>query len=50
MRWGAGASDMARFAADRPLAAAPGTRFSYSTGTGMVLSGIVARLLGPGVA
>jgi CubicO group peptidase (beta-lactamase class C family) len=39
---------MATFAADRPLAAAPGRRFNYSTGTSMVVSGIVARLLGAG--
>jgi len=48
MLWGSGQADMAAFAADRPLAAPPGTRYSYSTGTSMVLSGIVARLLGPG--
>jgi CubicO group peptidase (beta-lactamase class C family) len=48
MLWGRGQADMAAFAADRPLAAAPGTRYSYSTGTSMVLSGIVARLVGPG--
>jgi CubicO group peptidase (beta-lactamase class C family) len=45
---GVGRTDMARFAAERPLAAAPGTRFSYSTGTSMVLSGLVARTVGPG--
>ena len=48
MLWGSGQADMAAFAADRPLAAPPDTRYSYSTGTSMVLSGIVARLLGPG--
>jgi len=48
MLWGAGQADMARFAAERPLAAPPGTRFSYSTGTSMVLSGVVARTVGPG--
>ncbi len=48
MLWGSGEADMARFAADRPLAATPGTRYNYSTGTSMVLSGVVARLLGPG--
>ena len=48
MLWGSGQADMAAFAADRPLAAPPGSRYSYSTGTSMVLSGIVARLLGPG--
>jgi CubicO group peptidase (beta-lactamase class C family) len=48
MLWGSGQADMAAFAGDRPLAAAPGMRYRYSTGTSMVLSGIVARLLGPG--
>ncbi len=48
MLFGRGQSDMAAFAADRPLSAPPGTRFNYSTGTTMVVSGIVARLLGPG--
>jgi len=48
MLFGRGQSDMAAFAADRPLAAPPGARFNYSTGTSMVISGIVARLLGPG--
>ena len=48
MLWGTGQDDMARFAAERPLAAPPGTRFSYSTGTSMVLSGIVARAVGAG--
>jgi CubicO group peptidase (beta-lactamase class C family) len=48
MLFGEGKADMAAFAADRPLAAAPGTRYNYSTGTSMVISGIVARALGPG--
>jgi CubicO group peptidase (beta-lactamase class C family) len=48
MLYGAGKADMAGFAVDRPLAAAPGTRFNYATGTSMVVSGIVARTLGPG--
>ena len=48
MLFGRGQADMATFAADRPLAAAPGRRFNYSTGTSMVVSGIVARLLGAG--
>lgn len=48
MLWGSGRADMARYAADRPLAAPPGTRYNYSTGTSMVLSGLVARILGPG--
>ena len=48
MLFGRGQSDMAAFAADRGLAAAPGSRFNYSTGTSMVVSGIVARVLGAG--
>jgi CubicO group peptidase (beta-lactamase class C family) len=48
MLFGDGQADMAAFAADRPLAAPPGTRFNYSSGTSMVISGLVARLLGPG--
>jgi len=46
MLFGPGQSDMAAFAADRPLAAPPGTRFNYSTGTSVIISGIVARSLG----
>ena len=37
MLFGRGQSDMATFAADRPLAAPPGSRFNYSTGTSMVV-------------
>jgi CubicO group peptidase (beta-lactamase class C family) len=48
MLYGSGAADTAAFAAERPLAAAPGKRFNYSSGTSNVVSGIVARLLGPG--
>ena len=48
MLFGEGQADMAHFAADRPLAAPPDTRFNYSSGTSNVISGIVARLLGPG--
>ncbi|HEV2426729.1 MAG TPA: serine hydrolase, partial [Acidimicrobiales bacterium] len=50
MLFGAGRDDVAAFAADRPLAAAPGTRFSYSSGTSNVLSRVVAGLVGPGDA
>ncbi|MDA8061468.1 MAG: serine hydrolase [Actinomycetota bacterium] len=42
----AGVEDMAGFAADRPLAAEPGSRFSYSSGTTNVLSGVVAGIVG----
>ena len=48
MLFGRGKADMAAYAAGRPLAAPPGSRFSYSSGTSNVISGIVARLLGPG--
>jgi len=48
MLFGDGQADMAHFAADRGLAAEPGTRFNYSSGTSNIVSGIVARLLGPG--
>jgi CubicO group peptidase (beta-lactamase class C family) len=48
MLFGSGRGDVARFAADRPMAAPPGTRFNYSSGTSNVISGIVARQVGPG--
>ena len=48
MLWGAGRHDVAAFAADRPLAAVPGSRFHYSSGTSNIVSGIVAGVLGPG--
>jgi CubicO group peptidase (beta-lactamase class C family) len=48
MLFGSGQPDMAAYAADRPLAAPPGTRFNYSSGTSNIVSGIVARALGPG--
>jgi CubicO group peptidase (beta-lactamase class C family) len=50
MLFGAGRSDMAAFAADRGLAAEPGRRFNYSSGTSLIVSGIVARIVGPGEA
>ncbi len=48
MLFGAGAEDMAHFAADRPLARPPGEHFNYSSGTSNIVSGIVARTVGPG--
>jgi CubicO group peptidase (beta-lactamase class C family) len=48
MLFGAGQPDMAAFAADRDLAAEPGRRFNYSSGTSNIVSGIVARTVGPG--
>jgi CubicO group peptidase (beta-lactamase class C family) len=50
MLFGRGNDDMAAFAADRPPAAPPGTRFNYSSGTSNIISGIVARTVGPGDA
>ncbi len=48
MLFGDHQSDVAHFAADRSLAAPPDTRFNYSSGTSNIVSGIVARTLGPG--
>ena len=50
MLFGAGEADMAHFAADRPLAHPPDTVFNYSSGTSNIVSGIVARTVGPGEA
>jgi CubicO group peptidase (beta-lactamase class C family) len=46
MLFGAGQADVARFAASRPLAHEPGSRFNYSSGTSNIVSGIVAQTLG----
>jgi CubicO group peptidase (beta-lactamase class C family) len=48
MLFGKGADDMASFAADRPLAAPPGTRFNYSSGTSNIVASIVGRAVGGG--
>jgi CubicO group peptidase (beta-lactamase class C family) len=48
MLFGAGQDDVAHFAADRPLAAPPDTRFNYSSGTSNIISSVVARRLGHG--
>jgi CubicO group peptidase (beta-lactamase class C family) len=48
MLYGSGTADMAHFAADRDLNAKPGERFSYSSGTSNIISGVVARAVGPG--
>ena len=50
MLFGAGKDDMAHFAADRPLAAPPGARFNYSSGTSNIISSVVARAVGHGQA
>ncbi|HEY3842050.1 MAG TPA: serine hydrolase [Acidimicrobiales bacterium] len=48
MLFGDGQADMAHFAADRPLAAPPGQRFNYSSGTSNIISATVARVVGAG--
>ena len=40
-----GAQDMAAFAEGKPLAHAPGSHFSYSTGSSVILSDLMARML-----
>ena len=46
MLFGAGAADVAAYAASRPLAHEPGTVFNYSSGTSNIISGVVARAVG----
>jgi CubicO group peptidase (beta-lactamase class C family) len=48
MLFGRGQEDVARFAIDRPLAAPPGERFNYSSGTSNVVSSLVASHVGSG--
>jgi len=48
MLFGEGADDVASFAANRGLAAPPGTRFNYSSGTTNIVSAAVARAIGAG--
>lgn len=48
MLFGSGQDDVAAFATARPLAVAPDTRFSYSSGTSNIVSSIVARAVGRG--
>ena len=48
MLFGDAQADMAHFAADRPLAVPPDTRFNYSSGTSNIISGIVARAVDSG--
>lgn len=40
-----GAQDMAAFAEAKPVAHPPGTVFSYSTGSSLILSGLMGRML-----
>lgn len=46
MLFGHARDDMAGWAADRPLAHAPGTHWSYSSGTTNILSGIIRDAVG----
>ena len=46
MLFGSGKDDMAHFAADRPLADEPGTRYNYSSGTTNIISRLVGDHLG----
>lgn len=46
MLFGEGKDDVAGYAASFPAAHAPGTMWSYSSGTSNIVSGIVARLFG----
>jgi CubicO group peptidase (beta-lactamase class C family) len=48
MLFGDGQADMAHFAANRSLAAPPGIRFNYSSGTTNIISSVVARTVGSG--
>jgi CubicO group peptidase (beta-lactamase class C family) len=50
MLFGGGQDDVAAFASDRPLAASPGERFNYSSGTSNVVSSLVADVVGRGEA
>jgi CubicO group peptidase (beta-lactamase class C family) len=50
MLYGAGHEDVGAYARARPLAARPGTRFNYSSGTTNVISGIVADVVGRGAS
>ncbi len=46
MLYRSGRHDMASFAASKPLAHPPDTRWSYSSGTTLIVSGILRRALG----
>lgn len=48
MLFGAGAGDMAHFAAARGLAAPPGARFNYSSGTSNIVARAAGRAIGGG--
>jgi CubicO group peptidase (beta-lactamase class C family) len=48
MLFGAGADDVAAYAASRPLAHEPGSFFNYSSGTSVILSRVVGDAVGGG--
>jgi CubicO group peptidase (beta-lactamase class C family) len=48
MLFGSGQDDVAAYTETKPLAAEPGSRFNYSSGTSNVISAIVARSVGRG--
>lgn len=48
MLFGAGQQDMSGYAATKPLAAPPGSRYSYSSGTSNIISRLVASVVGAG--
>lgn len=48
MLFGDGQSDMAAYAADKPLEAPPDSRAAYATGTSNIISGIIGRIVGTG--
>src|SRR5690606_13865109 len=48
MLFGRGREDMARFAADRPLAAPPDTTFAYTSGQSLILSRLLGQIVGGG--
>jgi CubicO group peptidase (beta-lactamase class C family) len=51
MLFGQGATDVAGYAASRPLAAAPGVRFNYSSGTSNIVSRVLTdALVGDGAS
>jgi CubicO group peptidase (beta-lactamase class C family) len=50
MLFGRGQDDVAAFAVDRGLAAPPGARFNYSSGTSNIVSSLVATRVGRGEA
>ena len=50
MLFGAGRADVAGYAAAKPLAHPPGTRFNYSSGTSNIVAGVLGDVVGRGEA